>query len=610
MTFKSLGACIRFLEKEGDLVRITREMDPDLEMAQVHNRVYEAGGPAILFEKVKGSRFPALSNLFGTRKRALKILEPELDRIKTLIALKSEGLSVLRLPGKMLKAAPALLHALPRKRVSGPVLEKQCRIGDLPQIRCWPKDGGGFILLPQVFTREPGQGSVLASNIGMYRIQMSGGEYQPDREVGLHYQIHRGIGVHHAKALEQKEALRVSIFVGGPPAHCLAAVMPLPEGMPEIAFAGALAGRRFRYTEKRGAVISLDADFCITGRVLPGKTKKEGPFGDHLGYYSLEHEFPLMEVESVYHKKGAVWPFTVVGRPPREDSIFGELIHEMTKPAVSDTLPGVTAVHAVDAAGVHPLLLVKARERYLPYGDRRPMELLTHANAILGAGQLSLAKYLLICAHEDQPGLDITNEMEFFTHLLERIDFSRDLHFQTCTTMDTLDYSSPGLNRGSKLIMAASGKKLRTLSTRLPQDLSLPDRFDTPGIAGPGMLVIQGPEFEDYESAEGEITRLCEAVKHQPGFKGFPLICVVDDATDSASTFANFLWIAFSRSNPSHDIYGVGSFNRFKHWGCRGSLVMDSRQKPFHAKPLEPDKDVVKRVEALAKKGGDLYGII
>ncbi|MFH1156563.1 MAG: UbiD family decarboxylase [Pseudomonadota bacterium] len=608
--FGSLRESLEFLEREKQLVRIRKPVDPDLEMASIHNRVFQAAGPAVYYESVKGSPFPAVSNLFGTYERALKLLDPGIERVRRLIALSADPGSLITRPGKAIPALPALVHALPMKTSKAPVLCCRTRISDLPQIRCWPGDGGAFILLPQVFTQDPGRPGIGRSNLGMYRIQMSGGEYVADREIGLHYQIHRGIGNHHARALALGKPLRISIFVGGPPAHTLAAVMPLPEGMPEVAFAGALASRRFRYAMVHGAVVSADADFCITGRVVMGRTKPEGPFGDHLGYYSLAHGFPYLAVESVFHRKDAVWPFTVVGRPPREDSIFGQIIHDLTRPAVSSTIPGVAAVNAVDASGVHPLLLVKAHERYVPYQENRPREILTLANAILGSGQLSLAKYLLICAHEDDPGLDVHNEPAFFRHFLERVDFRTDLHFQTCTTMDTLDYSAQGLNQGSKVVMAAAGPQRRALHTKLPGRIFIPEPFSDPMLAGPGILVVKAPAFTEYDFAQMETAPLLSVLEGQEAFLGLPLIVLVDDAREASSDFATFLWITFTRSNPSHDIYGVGSATRFKHWECSGPLVIDARLKPFHAQPLVPDASVEKKVDDLARRGGDLYGII
>jgi 4-hydroxy-3-polyprenylbenzoate decarboxylase len=270
--------------------------------------------------------------------------------------------------------------------------------------------------------------------------------------------------------------LRVNIFVGGPPSLTVAAVMPLPEGMPELAFAGLLGGHRLPLVCRPGELpMPAEADFVITGSIDPARLLPEGPFGDHLGYYSLAHDFPVLRVERVYHRPGAIWPFTTVGRPPQEDTTFGAFIHELTGPLIPSVLPGVHAVHAVDAAGVHPLLLAIGSERYVPYAaGRRPQELLTQANAILGQGQLSLAKYLFIVAREDALRLDVHDIPAFFRHVLERVDWRRDLHFQTRTTIDTLDYSGSGLNEGSKVVIAAAGDVRRTLPIEVPVDLLPP----------------------------------------------------------------------------------------------------------------------------------------
>ena len=612
MKFSSLKQCLDVLKQQGELVQLHQPVDPNLEMAEITRRVFNAKGPAILFTNIRNTKFSAVSNLFGTFERTLKIFEPQLASVKALVDIKSDFGSALKTPGKILKALPALFHSLPLKTSNPKVLENTCRIQDLPMIKCWPKDGGAFILLPQVFSQDPEKTSLFSSNLGMYRIQISGNDYDPGKEIGLHYQLHRGIGNHHKKALEKHQAMRVSIFIGGPPAHTLAAVMPLPEGMPEIAFAGALAGRNFRYSKKQGHVISADADFCITGIIVLGKTKKEGPFGDHLGYYSLEHEYPYLKVESVYHRKDAIFPFTVVGRPPREDSNFGRLIHEITGSAIKESIPGVIAVNAVDDAGVHPLLLVKAHERYVPYEKEKkvPRELLTHASRILGTGQLSLAKYLLIVAQEDNPELNVNDEKAFFIHMLERIDFASDLHFFTKTTMDTLDYSTQNINHGSKLVMAAAGEKRRDLKNEFPQYFSLPDEFRHPKIVGPGIVVLEGPDFKTYAKGKIQINHLKKHLQTQTGLDSLPLFVVVDDTDFSAKSFSNFLWVTFLRSNPSHDIYGINEKTSFKHWECKSPLIIDARIKPFHSDPLVSDKKIVEKVDALGKKGGPLFNII
>jgi 4-hydroxy-3-polyprenylbenzoate decarboxylase len=415
---------------------------------------------------------------------------------------------------------------------------------------------------------------------------------------------------------------RVNVFVGGPPAMTLAAVMPLPEGMPELTFAGALGGRRIRLTRPDDALpIAADADFCITGTVDPEKQLPEGPFGDHLGYYSLAHPFPVLNVEHVYHREGAIWPFTVVGRPPQEDTCFGQIIHELTGPVIPTVIDGVHAVHAVDAAGVHPLLLAVGSERYVPYAaKRKPQELLTCANAILGRGQLSLAKYLFIVAHEDDPALDVHDVPAFFRHLLERLDPQADLHFQTCTTIDTLDYSGTGLNEGSKLVIAAAGPKRRELATQPPAGLTLPSGFDEPRVCLPGVLAVRGPKYSVLSTqysvpgfdGPSDLSALTDALAPQaPMLSGCPLIVVVDDSEFTARTLNNWLWVTFTRSNPAADVHGVGAFVRQKHWGgCAGPVVIDARIKPHHAPPLEDDPAVSRRVDALGAPGGPLHGII
>ena len=601
--------CVRDLERNGHLVRVREEVDPALEMAEIHRRVYQARGPALFYENVRGSAFPAVSNLFGTLERSRFIFRSTLKWVRRLIEIKADPPAYLKAPWKAAGIANIALNVPPRRVRSGPVLKHTTTIGGLPQIRCWPDDGGAFILLPQVYTEDPLSPGILGSNLGMYRIQISGGQYDPDREVGLHYQIRRDIGIHHTNAIESGEPLRVSVFVGGPPAHTFAAVMPLPEGLPEVAFAGGLAGRRFRYVPKNGFTISAEADFCITGEVYPGETLPEGPFGDHLGYYSLAHEFPVLRVDTVYHRKDAVWPFTVVGRPPQEDTAFGELIHELTGPMVPVELPGLRAINAVDAAGVHPLLLAVGSERYVPYRERLPQEILAIANALLGFGACSLAKYLLIVAGEDDPKLDIHDVAGFFRHLLERVDWTRDLHFQTRTTIDTLDYSGTGLNEGSKVVIAAAGARKRDLSVEIPGNLTLPDELKHPKVALPGILAVEAPPFNapgDGETAQ----RLIAALESVELLQGFPLILLVDDADFTARNLNNFLWVTFTRSNPSHDIHGVGSFIEHKHWGCRGPLVIDARLKPHHAPPLIEDRRITRKVDRLGESNGPLHGII
>jgi 4-hydroxy-3-polyprenylbenzoate decarboxylase len=613
MAYTSTRECALDLARTGHLLRIEAEVDPNLEMAAIHRRVFRAGGPALYFAHVRGCRFPMTSNLFGTLERARFIFRDTLDKVRRLVELKVDPTALWKKPLRYSSAPWSLLRRRPRMVAGGPLFANQIAVSELPQLKSWPDDGGAFITLPQVYTEHPDRPGHRSSNLGMYRVQLSGGSYEPEREVGLHYQLHRGIGVHHAAALARGESLPVNIYVGGPPAMTLAAMMPLPEGMSELAFAGVLGGRRVRLAMQKGWPLPIcpDADFCMLGEIYPSEVKPEGPFGDHLGYYSLRHDFPVLRVRRIYHRGDAVWPFTVVGRPPQEDSVFSRLVHELTSPLIPALMPGVREVNAVDAAGVHPLLLAIGSERYLPFVPRsEPQELLTQASALLGQGQLSLAKYVFIVAAGDNPDLHASDIAGFFRHLLERVDWRRDLHFHTRTTIDTLDYSGPALHRGSKVVVAAVGDKRRELPTTLPPALRLPDGFCDPRVVMPGVLAVRAPTHAaDSNGAAADLDAFCAACLSSNTLAAFPLVVLVDDSEFCARSLDNFLWVTFTRSNPAVDIAGIGAATAHKHWGCTGSLVIDARQKSQHAPPLVEDKAVTTRVDALFAKGGPLAGL-
>jgi 4-hydroxy-3-polyprenylbenzoate decarboxylase len=612
MAYNSLEACLIDLERNGHLVRVKEEVDPYLEMAAIHLRLYEAKGPALLFENVKGSRFRAASNIFGTLDRSKFIFRDTFKLVQQLIELKADPVKAIKSPIKNFSAGLAALKALPLKNpLSKPILYEEIKISDIPQIHHWPMDGGAFVTLPQVYTEDIDSPGIMKANLGMYRIQLSGNDYIQDKEIGLHYQLHRGIGVHQTKANKKGLPLKVSCFVGGPPSHTLSAVMPLPEGISEMTFAGVLGGRRFRYTYEDGFCLSTDADFVIIGEVFPGKNKPEGPFGDHLGYYSLRHDFPLMKVHKVYARKNAIWPFTVVGRPPQEDTSFGELIHELTGAAIPQEVPGLKEVHAVDAAGVHPLLLAIGSERYTPYTPaKQPAELLTIANHVLGTGQLSLAKFLFITA-DDTHQLTTHNIEAYMTFLLERIDLTRDVHFHTNTTIDTLDYSGTGLNSGSKVVFAAYGEKKRTLATEVPQLLKELQGFENPQLCMPGVVALQTKRFANYETVQEEVAAINAQCQQQlAALEGVAFFIWCDDANFTAATLKNYLWVTYTRSNPSHDIHGIGEFFTNKHWSCHGPLIIDARVKPHHAPPVEKVPAIEQKIDRLFAKGGSLHGVI
>ena len=616
MSHRSTRDVVVDLKKNGRLIEIDTPLSPSLEIAEIQRRVYARQGPAVLFTNPVNSRFPMVSNLFGSLDQARFLFRHTLERVRRAIELKIDPNALLRNPLRYLSAPSTAWSMLPKKTSSGSVLSKSCEISDLPQLISWPDDGGSFITLPQVLSAPPTYGKNIspnlnACNLGMYRIQLSGNQYIANKEIGLHYQLHRGIGIHHQQALKANQPFPVTITVGGTPAMTLAAVMPLPEDVGELTFAGALAGHRIPMIVKKNssgstlptAPIYADADFAITGIVDPNSLKPEGPFGDHLGYYALTHPFPWMQVTGVYHRPDAIWPFTVVGRPPQEDTTFGELIHEITGPIIPTVLPGVRGVHAVDVAGVHPLLLAIGSERYTPYlKPNRPQELLTQANAILGQGQMSLAKYLFIIDGNDPNAPSLYDLEAFFRWVWERIDFSRDLHFLTKTTIDTLDYSGEGWNQGSKLIVPITGPQRRELSSTIPSDLRFNSNFSNPKLCSLGSIAI-----ETKLPLDAAVEQLSAPMRDLPNLaNGIALITLVDDSDFASRSFANWAWVTFTRSNPAIDLRGIGEKTEYKHWSCSGPLVIDARIKPHHAPPLVESPEVTKKIDALAAQGGPL----
>lgn len=598
MTHRSTKDLIHDLRRNDRLIEYDRPISADLEIAEIQRRVYLSGGPAILFSNVEGCQFPMAGNLFGSLEQARFIFRKTIENVRRAIELKIDPNRFFQKPFRYWKAPFTALAMRPKRVRSGKVMRNQIRLSELPALKSWPDDGGPFVTLPQVYSEDPGSPSPSRSNLGMYRVQLAGNDYSPDQEIGLHYQIHRGIGVHHQAALDSGKPFRVNIFVGGSPAMTLSAVMPLPEGLSELTFAGALSGHRIpMIAQKDKPSIYGDADFCISGTVLPN-TRPEGPFGDHLGYYSLQHEFPCLKIDQVYHRDGAIWPFTVVGRPPQEDTTFGKLIHDITGPIIPTVIPGVVEVNAVDASGVHPLLLAQGSERYVPYQTtQRPQELLTQANAILGQGQMSLAKYVMIAENSSNPDLSVNRIDAFLQHVLERADWKRDLHFQTCTTIDTLDYSGSGFNEGSKLVIAARGPAQFTLADSIDNEMQIPAGFDQPTIPLPGVLALNSPAHHINSNA---LSDFCEQASPNSALNKFRLIVLVDDSDFCARTLNNFLWVVFTRSNPAADIGGVQSWVRQKHWGCDGPLVIDARIKSHHAPPLIESPEVTRKIDAIA----------
>ena len=419
MGYDTLTKCVDDLERSGQLVRIEDEVDADLEAAEIHRRVFRSGGPAVYFARVKGCRFPMVSNLFGTMERTHYLFRDTLERVRRLIELKIEPGLAMRRPGRYLSAVRGAWSMLPRCAQVDRSPHTRPRSASCRSCARWPGDGGAFITLPVVYSEDVAQPGVNRSNLGMYRVQISGGQYRPDLEVGLHYQIHRGIGVHHAAAIARGQPLRINVFVGGAPAMTVAAVMPLPEGMSELAFAGML-GR----TPHRGMIPRRrpTADLC-RGRFLH-RPVPSSPLGG-CPRARLAIIWAITAWRTIFPCCGSSGSITATsdlavhrGRPSAAGGhrCSAQLIHELTGPVIPQVIPGVHAVHAVDSGrGASACCWPSAASATCP--TRRgsvPQELLTQAHAILGQGQMSLAKYLMIVAREEIPLLDVHDVPAFF----------------------------------------------------------------------------------------------------------------------------------------------------------------------------------------------------
>jgi 4-hydroxybenzoate decarboxylase subunit C len=579
----NLRSFIDALRAEGELKVVEEPVDPCLELAEIQRRVVARQGPALLFTRVRGSDFPVATNLFGTPKRMdlafggapLRFVRRLVEAAETLMPP-----SVSKLWGFRDLAGAALRTGL-RGVPAGPVLDRVIdppQLGMLPQLKSWPEDGGPFLTLPLVYTEHPRTGK---GNLGMYRVQL-----YDSRTAGMHIQIHRGGGFHHHEAEKAGAALPVNVFLGGPPALTLSAVAPLPENIPELVLASLLQGERLRLIRNSrcsSLPIVAEADFALVGHIPPGVRRPEGPFGDHYGYYSLRHDFPVFEVDRMYHRKDAIFPATVVGRPRQEDHYIGDYLQQMFSPLFPLVMNGVSDVWAYDDAGMHPLAAAVVRERY-----RR--EAFMAALRILGEGQLSLTKFLVVT---DEP-LPLRNFSRVLRHVLARADFETDLFVFSNVSQDTLDYSTRRINEGSKAILMGTGESRFALRETPVCPLKNPG-FQRQKVFLPGVLVVEGPKWKENDDA---IARLLgeEAVD------GFRLVCLVDDAEDCARDEASFLWTVFTRMEPAADIHSRQPKLERYHVRLSAPVLFDCRIKPWFPPVVEPDPGTVARVDQLWMK--------
>ncbi|TJY39803.1 UbiD family decarboxylase [Cohnella pontilimi] len=579
MIFSSLRPFLEALRRENQLAVIKAPVDPVLEIAEIHRRVIDREGPALLFTNVKGSRFPIVTNLFGTSRRVDMAFGPRPEAL------------VKRLIGAMDSLMPPTLPALWRekdmmfdllkvgmRKVSSdqaPVLQASKRerpLEGVPVITSWQEDGGPFVTLPLVYTEHPDHPK--QNNLGMYRMQIF-----DDRTTGMHWQIHRGGGFHYHEAEKRNQALPVSVFLGGPPALIASAIAPMPENVPELLLASLILGGKLPMADNPlgGHRIPAEAEFAIVGKVPPHERRPEGPFGDHYGYYSLTHDFPVFHVDHVWHRKDAIYPATVVGKPRQEDYYLGEFLQRLLSPAFPIVMPGVRSLWTYAETGFHSLAAAVVRESY-------SREALGTAFRILGEGQLTLTKILMLTDRS----LDLADFPVLLETMLERFDPAKDLFVFDNTSHDTLDYTGPRLNHGSKAVLLGVGDPVRELPAAY-------EGGPLPGIDRikpycRGCLVVQGASYSENPRLASELAEYM----HLAGTP-WPMVVLVDDA-DIADGQTSFLWTTFTRFNPAGDIYAASDAGRH-HISYRLPIVIDSRMKPGYPDELFPREDIVQLVD-------------
>ena len=573
---RNLRSFLNLLRHEDDLLTVDCEVDPYLEVAEIHRRVIERGGPALLFTKVKGSSFPVVTNLFGTQKRIEFAFGPKPEQfIKELVNVAESLLPPNRAELWKHRSLVREFFKLGTKTVSrGPVAEvidRSGRLDGLPALTTWHEDGGPFITLPLVYTENP---VTKKHNLGIYRMQVYDAQ-----TAGLHWQIQKGGGFHYHAAEAMNQSLPVTVFLGGPPALIISAIAPLPEDVPELILASLLGGEKLRMAKNpiaRGPRLVAEAEFALIGHAPPHERKPEGPFGDHYGYYSLQHEYPVFHCDAIAHRRGAVYPATVVGKPKQEDVFIGDYLQSLLSPLFPLVMPSVRDLWTYGETGFHSLAAAVVRERY-------PREALVAGFRILGEGQLALTKFLMLT----DGAVDLHDFRGVLEHILARVRWETDFFIFANTSMDTLDYTSGKVNEGSKAILMGLGEPVRDLPREFRGEL--PNGVSRAEVFCAGCVVIEGAT---YSSEPQQAARLAR----EPAFARWPLVILHDDAGVAGST-TDVLWSTWTRFEPAGDIYAAETNVVRHHLSYRGPMVIDARRKPSLPDELVVRDDIAKLVD-------------
>jgi UbiD family decarboxylase len=571
---RNLGQFLNLLREHGELVEIEAPVSSDLEAAEIHRRVIAAGGPAILFRNVEGADFPLVTNLYGTKSRVDLAFGSRPGEVISQVAKLPEEFMPPSLSGAWKRRGlfSSLAKVGMRRSLRGPILDNvqnEPKLTGLPALKTWQRDGGPFITLPLVYTEHPDTGG---HNLGMYRAQV-----YDDKTCGAHIQIHRGAGFHMAAAAEREQSLPVNLFVGGPPALTLSAIAPLPENVPELLLASLMVGGRLPLSKNPAGPLPLvsEAEFAIVGEIPFNERHPEGPFGDHYGYYSEVHDFPVIRAKAMFHRRGAIFPATVVGKPRQEDFFIGDYLQELLSPLFPLVMPAVRDLWSYGETGYHSLSAAVVHERY-------KREAMVSAFRILGEGQLSLTKFLLLV---DKP-IDLKDFRAVLQHVLERADFQSDLFIFANLSMDTLDYAGPRLNEGSKGVLIGIGEARRKLPTEF---VGNPKGVKDVRVYCPGCLVIETEEHAKEPDAGDRIAR-------DPAFADWPLLVLSDDAERATRSSVNFLWSTFTRFDPAADLHAKSTKLVHNQASLEAPILIDARMKAPYPEELFCDEATAEKV--------------
>jgi 4-hydroxy-3-polyprenylbenzoate decarboxylase len=591
---RDLRSFLTELEAHGDLKRVRVEVDPRFEIAEIAQRMVRTGGPALLFERVKGSPYPVAINFFGTFQRIERALGMHPEELGMRIVRFAEELNPPG-PSAFWKArdfVPRLLAFRPRRSwraAAQEVVDREPNLDALPIITCWPGDAGRFITFPLVVSRHPVHHK---SNVGIYRMQVF------DRATtGMHWQIHKGGGFHYHVAEQKGSALPVAVALGADPALMLAGIFPLPEALEEIAFAGILSARHTRLARARTIPLDVpaDAEFVLEGEVPPYERRPEGPFGDHFGHYCDVANFPVFRLRTITRRRQPIYPAAVVGKPPQEDRFMGDASQMILGPLIRLMRPEVRDVWAYYEAGFHNLLVAAVEARY----TREPVRT---ALGLLGEGQLGLSKVVIMVDR----AVNTRSFREVLRAIRAHFDPREHFHLISRAPLDTLDFTSFKMHLGSRIIIDATGSRAQysggePVKAHPPDNEPGPAFTRDPKVLAPNvrawrlwedtLLIVQ---VDRVQSDLGRV--VLDALVRSPATARLKMIAVVSpdvNLEDDVDT----IWGIFTRFDPARDLM----FARASLTGVQpvyeGVMGIDATWKPGYPEAVAGDEETLRRVD-------------